>query len=207
MAELLGLTLLGVLYGTTICSLSCLPTLGPLLVGEGGGFRRGLGFGASFLSGKVVTYTLLGAVAAGIGGRLNIAGGLLRLVPGVVIVLTGLYLLLVQRSACPRKGHPRIRGVLPFFALGAATGIAPCAPLAAVMAIAAEAGSIPLGAASGFLFGIGLMLSPMILLGGGLAYLSRSINLEVESLRPWIRRIAGLLLLLNGAGSLIRAIR
>jgi len=85
-------------------------------------------------------------------------------------------------------------------ALGAATGITPCAPLAAVMVFAAETGSIGWGAASGLFFGVGLMLSPMILVGGGLAFLSRKIGVEIGDMQPWIRRVAGVVLVGNGIG-------
>ncbi len=204
MPDLASLTLLGILYGTTVCSLSCLPTLGPLLVGESVGFRQGMGFGASFMAGKVVTYSLLGAVAAAVGSQLDLSGGWLRFLPGLMLVLTGLYLLIVRRPSCGKKSCvPRPKRKLPFMALGAATGITPCAPLAAVMVFAAETGSIGWGAASGMFFGIGLMLSPMILVGGGLAFLSRKIGVEIGDMQPWIRRIAGVVLVGNGVGYLV----
>jgi sulfite exporter TauE/SafE len=203
MAELAGLTLLGILYGSTVCSLSCLPTLGPLLVGEAGGFRQGLGLGASFMAGKVIMYSLLGALAAQVGTQLDLAGRSLRILPGVVLVLTAIYLLAVQRGPCVKKCRPSSKRPLPFLVLGAATGIAPCAPLAAMMVFAAKTGSIPLGAASGLFFGMGLMLSPMILVGGGLAFLSRKIGVELGAWQPWIRRVAGVVLLLNGVGILL----
>jgi len=202
MPDLFGLTMLGLLYGTTVCSLSCLPTLGPLLVGEGGNFKQGLGLGFSFMAGKVVTYSLLGAIAAGVGSRLTLDSEPLRVLPGVALILTAIYLLVARRKTCPSRcstpSELKARRPLPFAALGAATGITPCAPLAAVMVIAAESGNIALGAACGMFFGLGLMFSPMILVGGGLSFVTRKIGLEMGSLRPWLPRVAAGILFLNG---------
>jgi cytochrome c-type biogenesis protein len=202
MPDLLGLTLLGLLYGTTVCSLSCLPTLGPLLVGEGGNFKQGLGLGFSFMAGKVVTYSMLGAIAAGVGSRLALDSEALRILPGVALILTAVYLLVSRRkkcdTGCSSPTQLRPRRPLPFAALGAATGITPCAPLAAVMVIAAESGNIFLGAACGLFFGLGLLFSPMILVGGGLSFVTRKIGLEMGSLRVWLPRIAAGILFLNG---------
>lgn len=207
MPDLFGLTLLGLLYGTTVCSLSCLPTLGPLLVGEGGDFKQGLGLGFSFMAGKVVTYSMLGAIAAGVGGQLALDSEPLQILPGIALILSAVYLLVARRktckSGCSDPVQLRPRRPLPFAALGAATGITPCAPLAAVMVIAAESGNILLGAACGLFFGIGLMFSPMILVGGGLSFISRNIGLEMGSLRPWLPRIAAAVLFLNGLKYLI----
>jgi len=151
--ELASLTMLGILYGATVCSLSCLPTLGPLLVGEGGSFRQGIQGALSFMSGKVIAYTVLGGIAAGIGRQVPLEHPLTRIIPGIILVLTAAYLVFSRPGSCNKGSCRPTRRKFSFLALGAATGITPCAPLLSVMLLAAQQDNLLAGAACGFFFG------------------------------------------------------
>ena len=63
MSDLIGLFLLGLLYGATICSITCLPYLGPFLLTTGEGFKDGILSSFAFFTGKLVVYATLGGCA------------------------------------------------------------------------------------------------------------------------------------------------
>src|SRR5512140_3006215 len=59
--------LLGASLGLTACTATCLPFMGTWVLGRGGTQGQALRDTALFVSGRIVAYTLLGAVAAGAG--------------------------------------------------------------------------------------------------------------------------------------------
>jgi cytochrome c-type biogenesis protein len=58
--DFLGLFTLGLTYGLTVCSLTCLPYLVPYFMGAGKGFGDGVKNTGIFISGKLFTYTIMG---------------------------------------------------------------------------------------------------------------------------------------------------
>jgi len=178
----------------------CLP-LGPLL-------RPHLGYHA----GRILAYTLLGALAAGIGqaivltGEVGLAQAVLYVVAGLGVVLAGtwtLYRAMVGRALSSDAGPARLN----FFPLpqplsrmrergasGSAHGIAgflnglmPCALVFSLTLKAATAPSVATGAAWLFAFGLGTV--PAMALAGGLAHW-----LGAQAL-VWLRRVAAVLVI------------
>lgn len=159
----------------------------------------------AYHGGRVLAYTLLGALAAGIGQAIVLTGGIgraqgvLYVVAGVGVVLAGA--LVMRRSvgcaarteACGsvRSAHPTSRPVPLLLAVaGFLNGLMPCALVFSLTLKAATAPSIVSGAAWLFAFGLGTV--PAMLLAGVLAHW-----LGAQALL-WLRRAGGLLIMTLG---------
>ena len=193
----------GLFVGRGCAGGRCLP-LGPLL-------RPHLGYHA----GRILAYTLLGALAAGIGqaivltGEVGLAQAVLYVVAGLGVVLAGtwtLYQAIVGREQCTNTGLARLnffplpqplsrlrergvhgRGGSAYAIAGFLNGLMPCALVFSLTLKAATAPSVATGAAWLFAFGLGTV--PAMAVAGGLAHW-----LGAQAL-VWLRRAAGLLVI------------
>lgn len=180
--------LLGVSLGLTACTVTCLPFMGTWVLGRGGSQLRVLLDTGLFAAGRILAYTMLGAVAAVAGTWLSEAmrDGTGNLVIGFASIAAGVWLL---RSAKPHSpcGVARRAGSAPPLLLGFSLSLTPCAPLASLLAVCAAAGSIKLGMVNGVAFGLGAALTPLLIL-------LPLINLFGKNLRDnqkWITRWIG----------------
>jgi sulfite exporter TauE/SafE len=73
----------GLLYGLAVCTASCLPVVTGYIAGIGAGFSKGVKVTLIFNSGRILAYTLIGAL-------IGLFGGLFR------VFVSELQLLLVQ---------------------------------------------------------------------------------------------------------------
>lgn len=190
--------LLGVSMGMTACTVTCLPFMGTWALGRAGGRHEALAHAATFLAGRVTAYTLLGAAAglAGIGLAKALGGSLGNIAIGTASVLAGLWLIVRPASGCAtaavpaqaplrfRRGTATRRDGLPPLFLGAALSLTPCTPLASLLALAANAGGAPQGAAYGLAFGLGAAVTPILVLVPLAGHLGR----ELRSNRAWLVR-------------------
>jgi uncharacterized protein len=151
--------------------------------------------------GRVLAYTLLGALAAGIGQALVLTGGIgraqgvLYVVAGVGVVLAGVLAMRGSPGCTARTDSlvpPMVRAAHPGFPAlaGFLNGLMPCALVFSLTLKAATAPSIAMGAAWLFAFGLGTV--PAMGLAGVLAHW-----LGVQSL-AWLRRAGGLLVIVLG---------
>jgi len=162
--------------------------------------------------GRVLAYTLLGALAAAIGQAIVLTGGMgraqgvLYIVAGVGVVLAGAWAMrrsvgcadsCATEAGSPgigplvRAAHPTARPVPAVYAVaGFLNGLMPCALVFSLTLKAATAPSIATGAVWLFAFGIGTL--PAMLLAGVLAHW-----LGGQSLL-WLRRAGGLLVMALG---------
>ncbi len=194
MPETASLFLLGMFYGATICSVSCLPYLGPYLINTGSGFREGVWASSHFLSGKILTYMVFGAMGAWMGGMMADSYlPTLQKTTGGFIILLGLILPFISSSRCCGKGLKHGKK-LSFFALGISTSLIPCPSVVAFTLLAARDGSVPLGACYGLVYGLGLAVSPLILLGGGISMISGKLKTEVGEFMPYLRYLSAILM-------------
>jgi cytochrome c-type biogenesis protein len=197
MGEATGLFLMGLAYGATVCSLTCLPCLGTYLMGCGNGFRDGVIASIFFMLGKVASYTIFGALAGLLGHVLTLSIGQQRIIPGIALIGAALMLPFMSAGSCKQQyGTTGKRTSL--LLLGMATSLTPCPPLAAILLLAAKEGSWLTGAGYGFLYGTGLMLSPLLIAGGGLALIAKKIRLELAGFKPWLQGAAMLIMIIMG---------
>ncbi len=170
-----------------------------------GGAAPGPGLHLAYNLGRVLSYTLFGALAGALGGSLEIAKflpvqTLLYVLAQVVMILLGLYLAGLSQSVLvfERAGSVLWRVVKPLFqkllpvrsvpqavVAGMAWGWLPCGLVYSVLVSALAAASATSGAALMLAFGLGTLPN---LLGMGL--FARSLQPLLQ--RLLIRRIAGL---------------
>jgi sulfite exporter TauE/SafE len=193
------------LAGAGHCWAMCGGLVGGLFVGRGcagGACQSGgamlqphLGYHA----GRILAYTLLGALAAGIGqaivltGEVGLAQAVLYVVAGLGVVLAGAWTLTrkpVASGCASAAATPMLTMVHPSLKFGVAgflNGLMPCALVFSLTLKAATAPSVATGAAWLFVFGLGTV--PAMALAAGLAQW-----LGAQAL-VWLRRAAGLLVI------------
>lgn len=198
MSEAAGLLVLGLIYGMTLCSLSCLPYLSPYLVGTGKGFKDGVRSSFVFASGKVFVYAFFGALAAYLGSKLEVNNyKLLQYTIGSILIIVGVALPFTTKKGCTGK-HRHYGKKASLFTLGISTSLIPCPTLIAMTLLAAQKGNVVVGLLYGFLFGIGILFSPLLLAGGGIAMLSSRIKEEVKGFTPWLNSLSVFIIVMMG---------
>ena len=197
MGEATGMLLMGLAYGATVCSLTCLPCLGTYLMGCGNGFRDGLIASMFFMLGKVACYTIFGGLAGLLGHVLTLTAGQQRIITGLALIGAALMLPFMSSSGCKQQ-HEKAGKRGSLLLLGMATSLVPCPPLAAILLLAAKEGSWLTGAGYGLLYGTGLMLSPLLIAGGGLALIAKKIRLELAGIKPFLQGAVMLIMIIMG---------
>lgn len=191
--------LLGVSLGLTACTVTCLPFIGTWALGrEPAG--RGAGWdAAAFLGGRLLAYGLLGALAGGLGAWFvrQLAGGWGNAAIGLAAMGAGLALVAPrgQKAGCGVRA--KAGRWSPFF-LGLALTLIPCAPLATLLAACAGAGSVGRGWLLGSVFGLGTLLTPMLVFIPAIGGFARRLVDGHSWLAAWLRHGAALVLLLLG---------
>lgn len=189
--------LLGASMGLTACTVTCLPFMGTWVLARGG--AAALGDTGVFLAGRLAAYTALGLAAALAGTWLarTLAGGTGQLVIGGASLAAGLWLLRGPDGHRPCAAA-RAGGRLPPFALGLSLSLVPCAPLASLLAFAAQAGSPGQGAAYGLAFGLGAALTPLAVVLPLLGRFGERLRQGRAGLGLWLQRGAALVLVALG---------
>ncbi|MFN3480720.1 MAG: sulfite exporter TauE/SafE family protein, partial [Thermodesulfovibrionales bacterium] len=137
MHDAVGLFLLGLLYGTTVCSLTCLPCIGPYLLSTGSGFADGVKSSLLFLSGKVVCYMFIGGLSAYLGSVLMPDKGMAaKWVMGIAIITFGLSIPFVSSIKCCNKRQVLGKNI-SLFLVGISTSLLPCPQLVTMFMLAA----------------------------------------------------------------------
>lgn len=211
MPDWVGLIVIGATASFSVCTFSCLGTLAPVILTEGAGFRAGVLESLLFMSGKILLYSTLGAVAAWSGTRLP-PSALYYSTPlsGAFLIFLGLWLRfgrsregLCQQSRVAReiryaaRRTPSVRAAFLFLA-GLGTSLLPCPAVLALLTLASGTHSIATGFLYGLSYGIGLLVSPVLIAGGGLAVIARKIRLEIAGLSPLIRTISAAVIIMSG---------
>ena len=208
----LPLAFLAGLAGAGHCWAMCGGLVGGLFLSGG---RLSLVPHLAYHGSRVLAYTLLGALAAGIGQAIVLTGGVgrvqggLYVVAGVLVVLAGVWTLHRPFEACAVHSNtaaarfrlklfplpqplPRMRGrgTLAYSVAGFFNGLMPCALVFSLTLKAATAPSIATGAAWLFAFGFGTV--PAMALAALSAHWLGGQSLS------WLRRAAGLLVIALG---------
>ena len=209
----LGAFVGGLFFGLAYCTASCLPVVAGYIAGVGSGFRQSVKITLIFNGGRVVAYTLIGAIIGLFGGLLqffvseeaispfqiysSLAFGLVTVAIGVVLMFQA------RKSTCNCKapdaqvaaGRMRRFGVdFGAFSLGFTRGLIVCLPLISIltttMTLVNPAGSVAIA----ILFGLGTTISPILILGGVTGWLLNKAPL----FRKWIAIAGGVILIVLG---------
>lgn len=138
--------------------------------------------------GRVLSYTLTGALAGALGSSLSMsstAQGIVITAAAVLMLLMALNMLGVLDLSTP-SCMVRFRNGQSSFVIGLLNGLMPCGPLQAMQLYSAGTGSIAGGALAMFLFGIGTV---PLMLGMGLL-----LKFQGEKWQRWITRISAVLI-------------
>ncbi len=211
----------GLLYGLAVCTASCLPVVTGYIAGVGAGFSKGVKVTLIFNSGRILAYTLIGALIGLFGGLFRVFVSESAISPfqvyssfafGIVTIVIGAAILFRARKPCYcNKGRTPVgtfRKVGRFgvdfgaFSLGLSRGLVVCPPLIALLLYSLPFTS-PVGSVGiALLFGLGTALSPMILLGGVTGWLLGKAPL----FRKWISLAGGGILILLGLFTMVSSI-
>lgn len=192
--------LLGASLGLTACTATCLPFMGTWILGQGGTQMQALRDTGLFVAGRILAYTMLGAIAAAAGAWLSqmMRGGSGNLVIGLASIAAGLWLLRTSTAHAP-CGVAKNSGATPPLLLGFSLSLTPCAPLASLLAVCAAAGNIKLGMANGVAFGLGAALTPLLILLPLISLLGNSLRDNRVWITRWMRWGAAAVLIMLGA--------
>ena len=157
--------------------------------------------------GRVISYTITGAIVGGIGSVLSFNG----MMQGIVILIAALFMIMmglamlgwlppVLHRLIPKMPQTKLlntKGKVPFVA-GLLNGLMPCGPLQAMQLYALSTGSIFLGGLSLFIFALGTV--PLVFSFG---LLFNKLNGKYHTL---IQRISSVLVILLAVVMLSRAL-
>ena len=209
----------GILYGLIACTATCLPYLASYIAGTGANFRKGVVTTLTFNSGRIIAYTILGAIISIFSGLLHFIAedSILSIFQtystiafSIVTIIIGAILLYKNRKpSCNCNSiplNPKTHFIHKFdvgaFTLGLSRGLVLCPPLIVLLLytipFANPLDSIIFAA----LFGIGTSISPMLLIGGVTGWLLNKATL----LRTYIGLAGAIIIILLGLNTLINSI-
>jgi len=198
---------IGLSYGATACMFSCMPFLSPLLIGNSSNTKQALGIILPFSLGRIFSYTLIAIVAylssAWVKQMLN-DNHIFSIILGLSTISMGIYLFYKSFASANSCGHttPLIKkpklNKLGFFTIGATMSINPCAPIMALLAVAANSSSLYNSIGLGLFFGMGAVIFSILFYGFILSKVIKGLMLQFSSYKLLMERIAALLLVTVG---------
>ncbi|MEM7816209.1 MAG: sulfite exporter TauE/SafE family protein [Candidatus Aenigmatarchaeota archaeon] len=153
---------LGILYGTGPCTLSCAPVMVPIIMSYSKSGIDGIRQSLIFSLGRIASYSLLGMLSGFIGSAITKIAT--KEITAAIIITFGV-LIILKRYPKKCKFICKIKGKHTSFTSGVLLGLSPCYPLLGILSLAALSGSPIIGLAMGIVFGIGTLITPLVLLG------------------------------------------
>jgi len=224
-SPIMSALIIGIIYGATFCTLTCSPFIASYIIGTDRGTRRGMWLSIIFNTGRVATYAMLGLVVGLAGGSLLVEGVYAQwgaLIFGATVAGIGLWIALRRRTPAAGCGcspdaswTDRMRyrmvpkegdgGELSAAGMGLLIGLIPCPPLIALLVFAGVVGSAAMGVTLGLVFGIGTLISPLIIVAGAAGWFSDRVARDAPLMTSGIRRVGGLMLVLLGIWTIYNA--
>lgn len=196
----------GVLSAASPCVLAMIPLMMAYVAGQKhGGVMRSFGYSLLFVLGLSTTFVILGMLAALAGQIYGDVSSAWNWVVAAVCLAMGLHLVGLVSIPIPAivRFQPQVRGAAGALLLGLLFGFvsAPCAaPILVVLLtyLAGSGASVPYGGL--LLFAYGLGHSVLILVAGtSMGAAQRLISSRgIARATEWMRRVAGLLIILIG---------
>ncbi|MBW2990788.1 sulfite exporter TauE/SafE family protein [Candidatus Woesearchaeota archaeon] len=153
---------LGIIYGLGPCTISCAPVLVPIVMTASKNWKQGLIYTLVFSLGRVIVYVLLGMLMGALGKTLEIY--ISNKIIGIFFALLGIALFFKVHTRC-LVSKVKITGLHMSFVAGIIMGFSPCAPMLAALALAVASKSILIGGLIALVFGVGTVLSPILIIG------------------------------------------
>ena len=198
----------GVVTAANPCVLAMIPLMMGFVAGrkdESVGLLRALGYSSLFVLGLIITFTLLGVIAALAGTMYGKVSGVWNWIVAAVCLIMGLHLMGILKFTIPMPFNikPKTKGALGAFLLGLLFGLVstPCAaPVLVVVLtyIAGSGSSVPYGAFLLVIYALGH--SVLILVAGTSMGAARKLIESKKMMKAVdiMRRVAGGLIVLVG---------
>jgi sulfite exporter TauE/SafE len=194
--ELSEAFILGVTYGLGPCTISCAPLIVPLIMSAAKNKTWGVILSIIFGLGRIIAYVILGALSGYIGQTINFS------IPdkftGLFIIALGIFLFFDIHNKCILKSKIKINGPIVALVVGIVWGLSPCTPLIALLGLTVLTKSALTGALMAFVFGLGTILSPIIVLGFFSGWFAK--QKEFKEIIPYV---SGIFLIILGLFYLI----
>ncbi len=195
------LFLAGLSLGWGPCLAYCAVIITPYMAGTKTGWKKGLRNSIVFSAGRLAAYMLLGALA-GFSGKifssLYLAGNFsnyIQTAGGIYIFLIGIAVIAGKSSSISLCRHLDKHSIKSMAVLGLLVGLAPCAPLTGILLyMILKCSNILEGAIYGLFFGVGTMLSPIIIIGAIAGFLPGKV-LKNPKINLWFRRLCGVIII------------
>ncbi len=208
---------LGLFYGLTFCSSTCLPYVISYIAGIKAGFRKGIIVTSIYNLGRVAAYALIGTIIGLF--RMFVSDAFLLTYQryafaafGVTITAIGVSILFTKKTSshtCNKTCtnlNVHVEMTRKFdvraFLMGFTKGLVLCPPLLGFLLYSATLSGPSDSVIFATLFGVGTALSPLLLLGGATGWLLNKAPL----FKGWISKIAAVVLILLGLNMLLSAL-
>lgn len=207
---------LGLFYGLTFCTSTCLPYVISYIAGIKAGFRKGIIVTSIYNLGRVAAYTVIGIFIGFfkifVSDKFFFAYQKYVFATfGITITLIGAGILLSKKTsthtcnkACAglnTQGIMNQKFDFRAFLMGFTRGLVLCPPLVGFLLYSATLSGPCDSVILAALFGIGTTLSPLLFLGGATGWLLNKAPLFSK----WISKIAAVVLILLGFNMLLSA--
>ncbi|MBN0986348.1 sulfite exporter TauE/SafE family protein [Amphritea pacifica] len=230
-AAVLTAFLIGLSFGSGPCNISCLPYLGPVLLGPAAQqpFHAVL---LPFMSGRLAGYLLLGTLAAASGSVLQhyLKHPLLPWVIAGVTFWLALRMLFQSRKPVCSVAVPQSDGRqtsdqrssavrliatdavateknrLQLALLGFSLALNPCVPLLGLLAAAAQSADPLWGASVALSFGLGAIVIPTLLVRYGFALLGQELQRQLATWQQALTRTGAVMLMLVAVNTALRGV-
>jgi thiol:disulfide interchange protein DsbD len=214
---------LGLLYGLGPCLATCLPFLAPVYLSRGERLGKSWEVMLPVSLGRLTVYGFMGVVSGWAGSQLQVkfSPWLVHLVVGLAALLVGGHIIArskfrssgCQTTTCEKgqavtffsKRSASPKPILPggLYLMGAGMALTPCVPMSAVLVSAGMTASPIEGGLLGFLFGLGAIVGPALVIGIGVAYFGQQLRLQLGQFLPKLEMLSGLLLVAVGLRQLV----
>ncbi len=199
--------IIGLSYGATACMFSCMPFLSPILISNSSNTKQALGVILPFSLGRIFSYTLIAVIAyissAWVKQMLD-DNYIFSFILGFSTIGMGIYLFyksFQRQSSCghttPLLKKPKLNS-FGFFTIGATMSVNPCAPIMALLAVAANSSSLSNSIGLGVFFGLGAVLFSILFYGLIVSTFIKGIMKQFTSYKLITERAAALLLVIVG---------
>lgn len=199
--------IIGLSYGATACMFSCMPFLSPILLSNSNNTKEALGVILPFSLGRIFSYILI-SIAAYLSSvfvkEILDDNYIFSIILGSTTITMGLYLLYKSfkpKNSCAHSSSlvkkPKLNRI-GFFTIGATMSINPCAPIMALLAVAANSSSIYNSIGLGVFFGIGAVMFSIIFYGFIVSKMIKGLMVQFSSYKHIVEKIAALLLITVG---------
>ncbi len=199
----LALFATGLVYGTTACTISCGPVVGPLLIAAGKDMQSSIRLVLLFGAGRIFSYGTIAALSYLTSGAIKslLKPEVSSLIGGGAMIAISIYLAYktVSRKGCSLAcGIGKSYANMSSFSIGALFSLNLCAPLLALAAIAASAHSLWEAIGYGTVFGLGTSIMTTLFFGLFFAPVIKGIVSQFEKYRLHIEIGACTLLFIGG---------